>query len=59
MVHFKEFKSKLELGQEEVSRKEYTKFNLKGKKKKLLMLENEDSTTQDQTNLRETLSKSA
>ena len=45
MVHFKEFKNKLELGQEEVSRKEYTKFNLKGKKKKLLMLENEDSTT--------------
>ena len=42
MVHFKEFKNKLELGQEEASRKEYTKYNLKGKKKKLLLIQNEE-----------------
>ena len=59
MVHFKEFKNKMELGQDEAGRKEFTKFNLKGKKKKLLILENEEPTAQDQTNLRETLSKSA
>ena len=42
MVHFKEFKNKLELGQDEASRKEFKKFNLKSKKKKLLLLENEE-----------------
>ena len=50
MVHFKEFKTKLEVGQEDGNRKEFKKFNLKGKKKKLLLLENEEQVTQDQTN---------
>lgn len=59
MVHFKEFKTKLELGQEDSNRKEFKKFNLKSKKKKLLLLENEEQVVQDQTNLRETFSKSA
>ena len=59
MVHFKEFKTKLEVGQEDGNRKEFKKFNLKGKKKKLLLLENEEQVTQNQTNLRETFSKSA
>ena len=41
MVHFKEVKTKIELGQDDGNRKEFKKFNLKSKKKKLLLLENE------------------
>ena len=47
MVHFKEFKNKLENDNGDPDKNQYSAFNLKGKKKKFFLLENEEESRGD------------